>query len=158
MPASWIISRLRTYDYNYNWWSVRLKERESQRPRGFVDTRLGVRLSQWEQDRKKKQKHKNKAGSVTMYVCVCVCIWGSWPSYSSILSWEVSQYSGQFALFLNKLNQASQLGWWPSPAIRAGWVWELNANCAFYHLYDFLPNGNPLQYSCLENPMNGGAW
>ena len=19
-------------------------------------------------------------------------------------------------------------------------------------------NGNPLQYSCLENPMNGGAW
>ena len=21
-----------------------------------------------------------------------------------------------------------------------------------------LRNGNPLQYSCLENPMNGGAW
>ena len=20
------------------------------------------------------------------------------------------------------------------------------------------PDGNPLQYSCLENPMNGGAW
>ena len=20
------------------------------------------------------------------------------------------------------------------------------------------PNGNPLQYSCLENPMDGGAW
>ena len=20
------------------------------------------------------------------------------------------------------------------------------------------PNGNPLQYSCLENPMEGGAW
>ena len=31
---------------------------------------------------------------------------------------------------------------------------------------DFMPpkkeagegNGNPLQYSCLENPMDGGAW
>ena len=22
----------------------------------------------------------------------------------------------------------------------------------------FLPNGNPLQYSCLENPIDGGAW
>ena len=21
-----------------------------------------------------------------------------------------------------------------------------------------LPNGTPLQYSCLENPMDGGAW
>ena len=20
------------------------------------------------------------------------------------------------------------------------------------------PNGNPIQYSCLENPMDGGAW
>ena len=22
----------------------------------------------------------------------------------------------------------------------------------------FTQNGNPLQYSCLENPMDGGAW
>jgi len=22
----------------------------------------------------------------------------------------------------------------------------------------FTPNGNPLQFSCLENPMHGGAW
>ena len=21
-----------------------------------------------------------------------------------------------------------------------------------------VPNGTPLQYSCLENPMDGGAW
>ena len=25
-------------------------------------------------------------------------------------------------------------------------------------LWDGKGNGNPLQYSCLENPMNGGAW
>ena len=34
---------------------------------------------------------------------------------------------------------------------------------SFYLLYFFLPpfeegNGNPLQYSCLENPMDRGAW
>ena len=23
---------------------------------------------------------------------------------------------------------------------------------------DYIGNGNPLQYSCLENPMDGGAW
>ena len=38
--------------------------------------------------------------------------------------------------------------------------------CAQIHLPKFLEtsldnredNGNPLQYSCLENPMGGGAW
>ena len=31
----------------------------------------------------------------------------------------------------------------------------------FYFIFMFLlreGNGNPLQYSCLENPMDGGAW
>ena len=29
-----------------------------------------------------------------------------------------------------------------------------------YHIYNFqiLLNGTPLQHSCLENPMDGGAW
>ena len=30
-----------------------------------------------------------------------------------------------------------------------------------YNKYTYLigeGNGNPLQYSCLENPMDGGAW
>ena len=25
-------------------------------------------------------------------------------------------------------------------------------------IWDHLDNGTPLQYSCLENPMDGGAW
>ena len=29
----------------------------------------------------------------------------------------------------------------------------VNGLCIWYCL-----NGNPLQYSCLENPMDGGAW
>ena len=40
-------------------------------------------------------------------------------------------------------------------------------NCSCYHLYQDLfiasiwngeGSGTPLQYSCLENPMDGGAW
>ena len=26
------------------------------------------------------------------------------------------------------------------------------------YIYSHLRSGNPLQYSCLENPMDGGAW
>lgn len=63
IPASWIIPWLRTYDYNHNWRPVRLKERESQRPRGCVDTRLDVRWSQREQDWEKKQNKKAEQGA-----------------------------------------------------------------------------------------------
>ena len=27
-----------------------------------------------------------------------------------------------------------------------------------FYIVDGEGNGNPLQYSCLENPMDGGAW
>ena len=53
-------------------------------------------------------------------------------------------------------------------------VWNENVPCAlgnrgFYEVFSELfccllwtlggeGNGNPLQYSCLENPMDGGAW
>ena len=37
--------------------------------------------------------------------------------------------------------------------------------CYSYHVEYYIPstyfgegNGTPLQYSCLENPMDGGAW
>ena len=33
----------------------------------------------------------------------------------------------------------------------------LKANCGWQHMVG-KGNGNPLQYSCLENPMDGGAW
>ena len=31
------------------------------------------------------------------------------------------------------------------------WSWDLNSDI-------LAPNGNPPQYSCLENPMDSGAW
>ena len=34
-----------------------------------------------------------------------------------------------------------------------------NGGKMVFHGFDLLfPNGTPLQYSCLENPMDGGAW
>ena len=30
--------------------------------------------------------------------------------------------------------------------------------CEFFSLLLYLEMANPLQYSCLENPMDGGAW
>ena len=37
------------------------------------------------------------------------------------------------------------------PAVQETWVQSLGRE-------DPLENGNPLQYSCLENPMDRGAW
>ena len=34
-------------------------------------------------------------------------------------------------------------------------AWEVNSNLAIISREG---NGTPLQYSCLENPMDGGAW
>ena len=31
-------------------------------------------------------------------------------------------------------------------------------NSSFADLIENVYNGTPLQYSCLENPMDGGAW
>jgi len=35
---------------------------------------------------------------------------------------------------------------------------QLQAALRFPHFHSGEGNGNPLQYSCLENPMDGGAW
>ena len=35
---------------------------------------------------------------------------------------------------------------------------EKEKYCTLMHIYGGAGNGNPLQYSCLENPMDRGAW
>ena len=35
---------------------------------------------------------------------------------------------------------------------------DRDAWCAAVHCKELVSNGSPLQYSCLENPMDGGAW
>ena len=41
------------------------------------------------------------------------------------------------------------------PAMQETWVRSLGQE---YPLEKEMGNGNPLQYCCLENPMDGGAW
>ena len=36
--------------------------------------------------------------------------------------------------------------------------WSLMLSICFFHFNLCSGNGTPLQYSCLENPMDGGAW
>ena len=42
------------------------------------------------------------------------------------------------------------------PAMRETWVWSLGLIPGSARSPE--GNGNPLQYSCLENPMDGGVW
>ena len=44
----------------------------------------------------------------------------------------------------------------PDHTPSSGQLWEVNS--AIIPVFLKLGNGNPLQYSCLENPMDGGAW
>ena len=37
-------------------------------------------------------------------------------------------------------------------------ILEISQNISGINLRTGKSNGNPLQYSCLENPMDGGAW
>ena len=40
-------------------------------------------------------------------------------------------------------------------------LWSILIRFSYIELYEFFVgegNGTPLQYSCLENPMDGGAW
>ena len=51
-------------------------------------------------------------------------------------------------------SKPNQEGFMGIPVVRIPhfhfWVWSL--------VFPAEGNGNPLQYSCLENPMDGGAW
>ena len=48
-------------------------------------------------------------------------------------------------------------GWMASP-IWWTWVWASSQSCWWIGKPGREGNGNPIRYSCLENPMDGGAW
>ena len=61
-----------------------------------------------------------------------------------------------FLSFLTALTiQSVQLG--PSTDLSEGWFHTLENFCVGRE-GNGEGNGTPLQYSCLENPMDGGAW
>ena len=66
----------------------------------------------------------------------------SWLLYTEILLW------------LPKRNQVSTK-WWIANVLPTAEGWPLPHYC-FPNIEQL--HGNPLQFSCLENPMGGGAW
>ena len=62
----------------------------------------------------------------------------------------ISNYFTVFVAILNRLTLFSSI---------AGYVKQrkINLFCVFI-MYTGEGNGTPLQYSCLENPMDEGAW
>ena len=48
--------------------------------------------------------------------------------------------------------------WYPGQISATSFLGVFLTNIAEYYTYGGEGNGTPLQYSCLENPMDGGAW
>ena len=82
-----------------------------------------------------------------------------WPKYWRF-SFSISpsnEYSWQFSLRIDWFDLFAVLGLFKSllqhhsskPSI---------FQCSAFLIVQLFCNGNPLQYSCLENPMDGGAW
>ena len=94
--------------------------------------------------------------SSNLILCCPLLLLPSIPSISGSFQWvnsshEVSQSTGVSAL-ASVLPMNTQ-DW--SPLEWTGWIITIR-----HPLWDILGEGNgtPLQYSCLENPMDGGAW
>ena len=71
-------------------------------------------------------------------------------THSSILAWKISwmeEHGGLQSIMLQRVGHDQAINTF------------LHAN--YYHTVELLfgeGNGTPLRYSCLENPMDGGAW
>ena len=73
---------------------------------------------------------------------------------SQLFAWgDQSTGISALASFLPKKFQ----GWSPSEWTKVHLVKVLPISISYCHLFGE-GNGKPLQYSCLENPMDGGAW
>ena len=58
--------------------------------------------------------------------------------------------------FEHNLNRMRGLPWW----LRQASAYDVEGPCSILRSgrSSGEGNGNPLQYSCLENPVDGGAW
>ena len=82
--------------------------------------------------------------------------WSKYWSFSFSIS-PSNEYSWPFSLRIDWFNLFAVLGLFKSllqhhsskPSI---------FQCSAFLIVQLFCNGNPLQYSCLENPMDGGAW
>ena len=65
-------------------------------------------------------------------------------THSSVLAWRISGMGG---------------AWWAAVyGVAQSWTRLKQLSSSSSILCQGEGNGTPLQYSCLENPMDGGAW
>ena len=90
------------------------------------------------------------------------------PKYVSVLKTLMDITSALINYLMLKI---SHYGWLLMAGTGAGKIWFFTSSAqvgTFEDIHCLIPcgyplsygegNGNPLQYSCLENPMDGGAW
>ena len=76
------------------------------------------------------------------YWFTCICITEkAMATHSSTLAWKIPR--------MEEPGRRQSMG---SLGVRHTWATSLSLSCIGEG------NGNPLQYSCLENPRDGGAW
>ena len=98
-----------------------------------------------------------------------------WPKYWSFSISPSNEYSGLISFRID-CSELRRRQWHPTPVLLPGKShgWRSLAGCSPWgseesdmierlHFHFSLScigegNGNPLQYSCLENPRDGGAW
>ena len=116
--------------------------------------------------KKKKRKnpqqmaqHENRQNVLNIYFTKYICI------YLSIYKWEIGIWIYLTSFSLGECNLKLQNPYIP---VRRAQTKTDNTKCCevcryYTRIYSFMQtngegNGTPLQYSCLENPMDGRAW
>ena len=89
--------------------------------------------------------------------CRLPCLWDSLDKNTGVVC--LAHLQGIFPT--QELNHVSYV--FMSPALVSKFfttstTWEALRSCKFYLFCMLEVSGTPLQYSCLENPMDGGAW
>ena len=83
-----------------------------------------------------------------------ILLWGDQAKMLGLERLVFRQYRGSIENGANELEDHGDSVHRGSEKI--GWIWESHGYSIGFE--DLSGNGTPLQYSCLENPMEGGAW
>ena len=97
--------------------------------------------------RKWNQRGNEWAANSSYFVSLQLLCW-EWPV------WEQRWKKGPYKRPWHNLIKES---WWQWEGRKTGF-WLCTADGIFWWIRETKSNGTPLQDSCLENPMDGGAW